>query len=284
MWPQTVAGLGSRPTISARAQFAGLDASATADLARVVAAADPSLRQRVMQPIAAAGDGIVRWGDVVARQSDGTSCVGACAAMIAMSGNPALALWVATGDDIGGVASRLNARQPGAESIALDNDPGTRWRAVEQHFKQRATHRMSIRTWPTAWGVPPWGIARVLRYGTLTYRHHLINDLSDLVVRRVMTAALSAVQRGLPVMLYTGGDSSTRYRDAVPRHAVVLHELPTLGYRRADGLAIYEPSEGRVHSIAPEQLVHPGALTAAYGGWPHLTWAVIPDYRRTPGG
>ena len=61
---------------------------------------------------------------------------------------------------------------------------------------------------------------------------------------------------------------------AVPRHVVVLSS--------PDGqqLEIYEPSCGRMLAVTRAELAQGGTARAAYGGWSHVTWAVVPDPAR----
>ncbi|TQL64067.1 hypothetical protein FB461_0552 [Rarobacter faecitabidus] len=228
-----------------------------------------------MHPLTPADDGILRIAASVVRQSDETSCVATCLALIAAAGDVATALWLSTGADEAAVIDRYDLAAPLAGADAAV--PAVRLRALEQSLKHSAVHRGRLRTWPRPFGTPPWGAARVAHFGRTRYGHRLVNDLDTDRAALALAGALSSIRRGFPVILYTGGDSTAGYRNAMPRHAVLLYRSEGA---QTQELRIFEPGQGRVHEVSKTSLIRPGAVSAAYGGWPHLTWIVAP---RPPG-
>ncbi|MFP3712979.1 hypothetical protein [Puerhibacterium sp. TATVAM-FAB25] len=207
-----------------------------------------------------------------ARQVDETTCGSAVLALLAMAGDPALALRVARG---------APARAFGALQLRA----------------HRATSRGGAVPWPQALGTPPWAAARVARCGAVRYTHAVV-DVADVPCAApdpVLDAALAAARAGVPVPLFTGGDLRGGWRAAVPRHVVLLVAVdaapgPDGGAHGADEAAtarLYEPSSATVHTVPLAALRRPGdaapheraALTAALGGWPHVAWALLPRTR-----
>ncbi len=74
------------------------------------------------------------------------------------------------------------------------------------------------------------------------------------------------MRRGVPVPLYAGGDTSSGWLTALPRHVVLATGTTP------DGLEVFEPSSGALLELADAG----SGPRAALGGWSHLVWAVLP--------
>ncbi|SKC52777.1 hypothetical protein [Krasilnikoviella flava] len=237
-----------------------------ADLVAALDALAPALRARVLDPLGRdapspvpgrprtlslpSDEGVV----APARQVDERTCGSAVLTMLALAGDPRQAL-------------ELSRRPRGA--------------AASFAAAQRALHARTTRgpgglpAWPAGLGTPPWGAARVARYGRVRYTHRVVGGRS---APQVLVAAAGAAAAGVPVPLYTGGDLSRGAATAVPRHVVLLTAV-------RGGLAtLYEPSAGRLHAVPVAGLLAPGGpgsgarrlLAPALGGWPHVVWALLP--------
>ena len=185
-------------------------------------------------------------------QADPTSCGSAALVVLAAAGDPTLARWLATGTVRG-------------------ETPRERFEALQHVVTEASLRRgLGLLPWPGALGTPPWGAARVARFGDLRYTHRLVVDTRADQCGPLLDHAVAVVRAGVPVLLYTGGDSRAGLGAAVPRHVVVLAS--------PDGraLEIYEPGSGRMLPVTREELAHGGTPRAAYGGWSHVTWVVLP--------
>ncbi len=277
-WTPDIRWRGVTWTLAGRAATAGYTVAEASLLHAPWAALPPRLRRQVLDPLRPDADGIVRWGDAPARQTDQESCGAAVLGMLAAAGDPAVSLWMVTGlDPLSHPLIDSRARSSG-------DSPADRFAALQRSLRRRTNQICSIPTWPRRWGTPPWGAARVARFGPIRFAPRMIDDLETTNLRRVMVAALSAVQCGVPVPLYAGGDSRGGYRAAVPRHIVLLH-APGAGTPEESGpslaptderLATYEPSSGRIVDLTAEDLARGGTAQPALGGWSHLTWALVP--------
>ena len=202
-------------------------------------------------------------------QVDETTCGSAVLAMLGLAGDPRAALRIATDD-------------PAARFVRL------------QHAIQAATNRhgLVVAGWPRTYGTPPWGAARFASYGGVRYTHRVAGS------RALLEAAVAAARAGIPVPLYTGGDVTSGWDSAVPRHVVLLTLADGEG---AEGNAVlYEPSGAGLHTVPVAALLDPPpassygtdtaqstgdrtaarvrkALTAALGGWPHVAWLLLPE-------
>ncbi|TWH27434.1 hypothetical protein L600_000500001070 [Isoptericola variabilis J7] len=190
----------------------------------------------------------------MARQVDESTCGSAVLAMLLLAGDPRRALDVAS--------------RPAGPAAAF---------ATLQRTLKARTNRgpLGIPLWPDGLGTPPWGAARVARYGRVRYAHRVVGRRRG---RDVLAAAAAAAGAGVPVPLFSGGDLDGGAAAAVPRHVVLLTAV-------GDGTArLYEPSSGSLHAVPEEALAAPddvagddrAALTAALGGWPHVVWALLP--------
>ncbi|MFI2104059.1 hypothetical protein ACH436_12240 [Isoptericola sp. NPDC019693] len=235
------------------------------DLVPALAALAPGVRARVLDALGRRGpqpapgrprtltlpaaDGVV----APARQVDERTCGAAVLALLALAGDPRRAL-------------ELSRRPPGAaETFA----------GFQRTLHARATRGPGgLQAWPVALGTPPWGAARVARYGPVRYTHRVVGGRSG---ARVLDAAVEAAAAGVPVPLYSGGDLAGGVSTAVPRHVVLLTTV------RGGVATIYEPSAGRLHAVPAARLVAAARergddplVAAALGGWPHVVWALLP--------
>ncbi|HEV6954680.1 MAG TPA: hypothetical protein VKY86_15700 [Promicromonospora sp.] len=205
-------------------------------------------------------------------QIDETTCGAAVLAMLGLAGDPRAALRLAAGDPAEGFA-RLQ-------------------RAVHAATNRRG---LGPASWPRSYGTPPWGAARFASYGGVRYTHRVAERPG------VVEAAVAAARAGVPVPLFTGGDVSGGWEAAVPRHVVLLTLAD--GEGSAGSAVLYEPSGAGLHTVPVAALLDPPpvpaadaaalpaaapaadrtaarvrkALTAAFGGWPHLVWALLPE-------
>lgn len=193
-----------------------------------------------------------------------------------------------------------------------------RFGELQYQIKARTNKRRWLFGWPTQWGTAPWGAARVMTFAGHKYTHRMVVDTSLPQATRVLTHAADAAERGFPVLLYTGGDTSRGWGTAVPRHVVVLHcpplpptvpepildESERTGIEHIDArleefsaklkatvdrakgieerkpLFIYDPATGRNTLVTLDELINKGVDPSALGGWNHLTWAVVPTPAR----
>lgn len=233
-------------------------------------------RQQVAAPLRPAGAGRqILLGDAPARQTDSTTCGSAVLAMLAVTGDPLLALWLVTG--------RRPDTHPSPEVRALSvaeraaPDAAARFAAV-----QRAVKRMSNGSalgplpWPGGLGTPPWGAARAARYPGATFRSVMIDDTDTRAFGALLDRADRALAAGVPVPLFTGGDLASGLTTVVPRHVVLLTPGVDLPGARSGRYAIFEPAGGAVHDLTRAELLAPAGARAALGGWSHACWAVLP--------
>ena len=191
----------------------------------------------------------VRTTPAPARQVDRTTCGSAVLTMLAMSGAPRLAAWVAA-------------------------DPAPRFAALQLRA-HRATSRAGLLPWPQALGTPPWAAAVVARYGDVRYTHRVVGRGPRAAA--VLRAAVAATASGTPVPLFSGGDVSGGWQAAVPRHVVLLTTAD------AETVGVYEPGSATIHTVPVAVLftaddaapADRALLTAALGGWPHPVWAIL---------
>lgn len=261
-----VADPGAPPArLVARAVAATGRPQATHALAALWAGLDTTARGAVVDPVGRLGRAL--------RQHDRTTCGSAVLATLAAVGDPVLAAWLATG--------RLPAAEPRppelarAPSAVLDRlataSLERRAAALQRVLKRRTNARavLGVLPWPHALGTPPWGAARVARHAPVRYRAVVLDDTDPAHLARVLDLVAAAVATGVPVPLYTGGDTRAGWDAALPRHVV-------LAVGAADRrLVLWEPSSGRTHAVARAALLAPRGPSAALGGWTHLVWAVL---------
>lgn len=206
------------------------------------------------------------------RQVTGRTCGPAVLTMLAATGDPTLALWLASG--------RLVAGHRPPELAGADDDvlrrlgrasQATRFAAVHRVVHRRLTARaLAGLPWPEALGSPPWALAAAARFPGVRYDHAVVDDTDARGLADVLDRVRAAVGAGLPVPLLTGGDSRRGWSTAVPRHVVLAVGA------RDDGLDLWEPGQGDV-GHADAVALGGGLAHPAFGGWGHLAWAVLPE-------
>ncbi|WP_435299589.1 hypothetical protein [Timonella sp. A28] len=225
------------------------------------------------------------------------------------------------------VAQASDATQTVAAQLGLTGEANIDAAYVKEKFeslqratKQQTNKRHRLFTWPHSWGTPPWGAARTMRFSGHAYYDRMVVDTSLPQSTRVLTHAAQCAQRGYPVLLYVGGDTSMRWNAGMPRHVVVLHaaarnaedvetlsglNVPRTGDAHDDAqiaelartlnktlkdaydvepdcrLYIYDPATGRNVAVTLRDLIDQKTPKAALGGWPHITWVVLPKLAGT---
>lgn len=238
---------------------------AVASLARVWGELGVGERAAVTDPVRS----LARAG----RQTDRTTCGSASLTMLAASGDPMLALWLATGRlPAAGRPPELAGASERALAALADQPAERRFAAVQRVVKRRSTAGAVLGLpWPGALGTPPWGAARQARFAGVRWTQTMIDDSDRGNLTQALDLVRSAVRHEVPVPLYTGGDTSRGLATAVPRHVVLAVAAP------GDDLVVWEPSVGRRFTLAAADLGGgPGRSLPALGGWGHLVWAVLP--------
>ncbi|MFI2753498.1 hypothetical protein ACGIF2_08690 [Cellulomonas sp. P22] len=254
-------------TLVERAVAAGAPAAVAAHLAEAVADLDERERGQVVEPLRPApGTDVLRFGTAAARQVDETACGAAVLTLLAAEGDPTVAHWLVTGRDLDGYRSPLLRDVADAPGVA------GRLTALQLALHVRSTRRavLGVAPWPTALGTPPWGAARTACFPGVRYRAFWVDDTRPDELGAVLALARQALGHGLPVPVYTGGDTSRGLAAALPRHVVLL----TAADER--GLHVYEPSGARLHVLPDADLLDPGVPRAAYGHWSHVTAVLLP--------
>ncbi len=256
---------------------------------------DARRRAQVRAPLDVPLGGVVRWGTAIARQVDGTTCGAAVLGLLAAAGDPGLARWLVTGDLPDGPfppeLAGLDLPEPPhpADPAAPDwfrtpdgraahgaatgeHASAARWALLQTAVHRRSTARAvaGLLPWPRSLGTPPWGAARVARFPGVAYRSVPVDDTRPDEVDDLLARVDAALDRGVPVPLYAGGDTRDGLAAALPRHVVLA-----VG-REEDGYRVYEPGAGAVLPVAREALRHPTGPQPALGGWTHLAWALLP--------
>lgn len=209
----------------------------------------------------------------VGRQTDATTCGSAVLAMLAATGDPSLAIWLVTGALPAGVPSppEMVGAPQGALALLAGAPAERRFAALQRVLKRRSTERALLGLpWPGVFGTPPWGAARVARFPGVAYHHEPLDDTDRAVLSGVLDAVVEAATAGIPVPLYSGGDTARGLRTAAPRHVVLV-----VG-SGARGLRVFEPGAGRVLTVSKAVLLAGGRPQPALGGWQHLTWVLQP--------
>jgi hypothetical protein len=260
---------------------------------------DARRRAQVLAPLDVPAGRTVRWGTAAARQVDGTTCGAAVLGLLAAAGDPRLGLWLVSG--------RLPAGPRPPELAGLDlpepADPhhpdaptwfrtpdgrvvhasatgqgaaAARWGLLQAALHRRSTARAvaGVLPWPRALGTPPWGAARLARFPGVRYRSVLVDDTRTGEVDDLLARVDAALDRGIPVALYSGGDLSGGPGAAVPRHVVLA-----VG-RSGDDYRVYEPGAGAVLPLPRAALRSPSDPVPALGHWTHLAWALLPTRTR----
>lgn len=205
------------------------------------------------------------------RQVTGLTCGAAVLTMLAALGDPLLALWLASGRL---VADERPPELAGAPTAVLDRlgrvPAAARFATLHRVVHRRARiGAVAGLPWPRSLGTPPWALARSARYLGVRFGHTVLDDTAPAALETVLVRVGAALDAGIPVPLYTGGDTSRGWATAVPRHVVLALAA------RDDGLDVWEPGRGAVVHVDARAL-REGGRHPAFGGWAHLAWAVLP--------
>lgn len=226
-----------------------------------------AMREKRRQPTA------VMLGGALAKQVDSTTCGSAVLTMVKATVDPAYRAYLQE-ENQGDLRFGLAQRQAKEATCAAALGP--------------------LR-WPGALGTPPWTLAREISVPGYGYRSTAVDDGS---VRgsRILAAAYHATRAGLPVPLYSGGDSRTALTHAVPRHVVLAvppadATTPTVridergvphyhsderSWERIPTMVIYDPASGHVERVELQELYARSTPSRALGNWTHICWAVLP--------
>lgn len=293
------AGPEAAAAIADRARWAGLGEPAAAALAERWPTLPDDVRQQVAAPFAVPSGAVVRWGAAggpepgggraaVATQTDGTTCGSAVLAMLAAAGDPALALWLATGEELPGYEPPELVTHRRLRPGGLDATPQRRFAAV-QRAVQHVTNRLGLLGWPEALGTPPWGAVRATRFGPVRFHGELVDDTDLARTAAQLDRAVAALRAGIPVPLYVQGDLGGGLAHTVPRHVVLLTAVAepagTAGSTgpEEDVLRVYEPSRGVVVDLPRRALLAPQGPRVELGGWTHPAWLLLPRAAGTSG-
>lgn len=245
-----------------------LAATGSSQSADALATAWPRLsdaeRAAVLDPVRRLG--------AAGRQATEQTCGPAVLTMLAALGDPLLALWLASGRVLRAALPPELAAAPEAALRTLARRPAAaRFAIVHAVVHQGATARAvaGALPWPRRYGTPPWAAARAARFAGVRFTHAVVDDADVGRLDDVLARVGAALDAGIPVPLFTGGDAGFGWRTAVPRHVVLA-----VGAER-DGLRVWEPARGTV-LLARRDVLAGGAPHAAFGGWSHLAWAVLP--------
>jgi hypothetical protein len=243
----------------------------------------PLTRAQIAAPLRPGPDGFVRFGSRRAVQTSETTCGSAVLVSLLASGDPVVATWLMTGRRLGSLPREIAPVAGTAAASDVDGAPGARFEAAQEAMLRATSRRaLGIFSWPHAFGTPPWTAARHARFPGVRYSDRAVDDADRTEMTRFTSWLLASLARGVPVPLYTGGDLVRGLSSVVPRH-VVLAVAPPAG--SSDGaIAVYEPTQGRVHELLAEELVARKAPHPALGNWTHLCWAVLPHAVRSPAG
>ena len=271
VWPR--AGGSARAWTSGRPDGAAEIRRRTLSATGSVAAAEEATRVWTALPADAQAAVLDPAGTMAraARQTDATTCGSAVLTMLAATGDPSLALWLVTGR-LGSLRPpELVGAPPGALALLSTAPAERRFAAVQRVLKRRSTATALFGLpWPAALGTPPWGAARVARFPGVAFRHQPVDDTDQVHLGRVLDAVELALAAGVPVPLYSGGDSSGGWATAAPRHVVLA-----VG-RGPGGLRVFEPGQGRLHTVSRRALAAGDAPQPGLGGWSHLAWVLLP--------
>lgn len=257
-----------------RAVAAGAPLTAVAAFTSAWARLSEPVRDVVRSPVGR-DPGPVMLADVPATQVDQTTCGAAVAAMMLMIGDPLVAAWVMTGRSFGDyVPDEVAAAvAPGGEVRSAEE----RWHALQRALHEAATRRgLGVVGWPRSLGTPPWGLKRAVRFGGVAFTGAVLDDAHSDAVAGAIAHASAALRDGIPVPLYTSGDSRLGLDTVVPRHVVLLTG------RTEGGFLVYEPGSGRVLELSEERLHGAGPPEPAYGNWTRAAWLVLPRPKSGP--
>ena len=260
--------LGDRADVIERAVASGAPISAVAALAAAWEGLTREARGIVAHPFGMRS-GPVRWGSVAATQVDQTTCGAATMSMMRMVGDPFVALWVATGRSLGDYTApeALHAEAEGFEVLTVQE----RWHALQRVLHaQTTTSALGPVAWPRSLGTPPWKVDDRTRFAGVRFKGWLVDDSSAESLAPLLAHARRALADGIPVPLFSAGDSSLGLDTVIPRHVVLLVA------DEGDGFLVYEPGAGAVLPLADADLRPGGARLPALGHWTRAAWLVMP--------
>lgn len=257
-----------------RAVAAGAPVAAVAALAAGWARLPLTVREVIRIPTGP-GVGDVKLGATLAQQVDQTTCGAAVMAMMLMMGDPLVAAWVMTGRQFGDYLPPEVRRVSAAGSTARTIEQ--RWHGLQRVLHRETTrHGLLVGPWPRSLGTPPWRVDNQTRFAGVAFRGAILDDASADAVTAAVAHASAALRDGIPVPMYTSGDSRLGLDTVVPRHVVLL-----VG-RNESGFLVYEPGAGRVVPLADARLYGLGPREAAYGNWTRAAWLVLPRPKSAP--
>ncbi|WP_062288035.1 hypothetical protein [Demequina phytophila] len=264
--------MGDDAAVLFRAVASGAPIPAVAALAAGWDGLGEATRRIVSHP-AGDAEGPLAWAGVRARQVDQTTCGAATMGVMLMVGDPFVALWVATGRTLADYepAEAMHAEAEGYEALTVEE----RWHALQHVIHAQTTaSALGPVAWPRSLGTPPWKVDDSTRFAGLRFRGSLVDDSSPDALAPLLAHARRALGDGIPVPMFTAGDSSLGLDSVIPRHVVLL--VGDTG----DGFLVYEPGAGAVLPLADADL-HPGAgRLPALGHWSRAAWLVLPVPRR----
>ena len=264
LWTQVLADHPGARLLLRRELAATGRVASVAELAEHWETWSPEVRAAVLDPI-----GLLTHEGA---QTDQTTCGSASLVMLAAAGDPGLAGWLAAGTvPASGIPPELAAAVPGRLAELESAPAAVRFGVLQTVVKHRTNARSVLGLpWPASLGTPPWGAAREARFLGAAFRDRLLDDTDTADLRAVLTQVGRALDAGIPVPLYAGGDSTRGWATALPRHVVLVVR------RRPEGFLVWEPSAGALVPVRTADLLHGGVPRAALGGWSHLMWAVLP--------
>ncbi|WP_062461477.1 hypothetical protein [Demequina soli] len=264
--------MGDDAPVLYRAVASGAPLSAVAALAAAWDGLGDAVRDAVAHASGTAA-GPLEWAGVRARQVDQTTCGAATMGVMLMVGDPFVALWVATGRSLAGydTPEAMHAEAEGYETLTVEE----RWHALQRIIHAQTTSSaLGPVAWPRSLGTPPWKVDDSTRFAGLRFRGSLVDDSSPAALAPLLAHARRALADGIPVPMFTSGDSSLGLDSVIPRHVVLL--VADTG----DGFLVYEPGTGTVLPLADVDLRPDAGRLPALGNWSRASWLVLPVPRR----
>lgn len=264
--------VGEDRAVLRRAVASGAPLTAVAGLAARWDGLPAPARSMVVNPLGHDGPGAVAWASVRAVQVDQTTCGAASMAMMLMITDPFVALWVATGAYIG---DYVPPEPLGCEAAQRPiHTVDERWRSLQRHLHAAtARHALGPFPWPRSLGTPPWRVDDLTRCAGLRFRGALVDDSDEADLTAMLAHASATLRDGIPVPVFTAGDSSLGLDTAIPRHVVLFVAKTPAGF------LVYEPGSGAVHEVSEALLARHEGRLAALGYWSRLSWFVLPTPR-----
>lgn len=270
------AELGADARVIERAAGTGAPVAAVAALAAAWETLPSDAKAAARDPLAAPSgrreEGPAAVGVLTLRQIDETTCGAAVLAMVALTTDPFVAVWLATGRVFADHRPAAVAGVIGDDWRSAPRSLDARWAALQRALHAEATRGgLGPFPWPRALGTPPWGLARMVRPFGVRYRGASLDDRSPDAAAAWVVHASAALADSLPVPLYSAGDSGLGLGTAVPRHVILLVA------RIDDGFLAYEPSRGVMMRLPDAAFTGPGPRRAALGHWSRVAWLVLPS-------